>query len=217
MVAGASVSARIRPARADDLPAIVAIKEALGFAPGTRRPRGGFLLGCPSERYSALIDAGCVLVLEQERRVAGFAVALADPLLRSSELWARRSLIRWHEGEGEPPPDEPVAYFDQLALAPSASRLAAAPLALAAVSRLAEAGHSRLYATTLQAPIRNPAALPLLRGFGARVVGGVTEHYEDVGEVVSDLHCAPLSTAMIALHSVPVGLRIAAAAAALAA
>ncbi|HEX8222717.1 MAG TPA: hypothetical protein VF605_02745 [Allosphingosinicella sp.] len=211
------MTARIRPARAADLSAIVAIKEALGFAPGTRRPRGGFLLGCAPERYSALIGAGCVLVLEQEGRLAGFAVALPDPLLRASELWARRSLIRWREEEGEPPPAEPIAYFDQLALAPWAGRVGAAPLALASARRLAEAGHIRLYATTLQAPIRNDSALPLLRGVGARVVGSVTEHYEGVGEVVSDLHCAPLATALPALRSVPLGLRIAATAVALAA
>ncbi|HYG48720.1 MAG TPA: hypothetical protein VD846_12375 [Allosphingosinicella sp.] len=211
------MSGCIRPARPGDLPAVVAIKEALGFAPGSRRPRGGFLLGCVPERYSAMIEAGCLLVLEQEGRVAGFAVALPDPLLRASELWARRSLIRWRENEGEPPPGEPIAYFDQLALAPWASRLGAAPLALASVRRLAEAGHGRLYATTLQAPIRNPAALPLLRGIGARVVGSVAEQYEGVGEVVSDLHCAPLSMALTALHSLPLGLRIAATTAALAA
>lgn len=207
----------IRPAGAGDLPAIVAIKEALGFAPGSRRPRGGFLLGCAPERYSALIGAQCVLALEQEGRVAGFAVALPDPLLRASELWARRALIRWREAEGEPPPGEPIAYFDQLALAPWASRLGAAPLALASALRLAEAGHNRLYATTLQAPIRNPAALPLLRGIGARVVGSVTEHYEGVGEVVSELHCAPLSTALPALRSLPLGARILATAETLAA
>jgi hypothetical protein len=211
------VTGRIRSARAADLPAFVAIKEALGFAAGTRRPRGGFLLGCAPERYSALIDAECVLVIEQERRVAGFAVALPDPLLRASELWARRSLIRWREKEGEPPPDEPIAYFDQLALAPWASRLGAAPLALAAACRLAEGGHVWLYATTLQAPIRNPAALPFLRGIGARLVGSVTEHYESVGEVVSDLHRAPLPTALTGLQSDPLGLRIAAATVALAA
>lgn len=217
MVGGAAVSARIRPACPGDLPAIVAIKEALGFVSGSPRPRGGFLLGCAPERYSSLIGADCVLVLEQEGRLAGFAVAMPDPLLRASELWARRSLIRWRNGEGEPPPGEPIAYFDQLALAPTASRLAAAPLALAAVCRLADSGHARLYATTLQAPIRNPAALPLLRGCGARVVGSVTEHYDNVGEVVSDLHCAPLSTAMTRLDSQPLGLRIAASAAGLAA
>jgi ribosomal protein S18 acetylase RimI-like enzyme len=204
------VTARIRPAVPADLAAIVAIKEALAFAPGSRRPRGGFLLGCAPERYSALVAADCVLVLEQDERVAGFAVAVPDPLLRTSDLWARRSLIRWAEREGEPPPGERIAYFDQLALAPSAARLDAAPLALEAARRLAEAGHAWLYATTLQAPIRNPAALPLLRGIGARVVGSVTEYYEEVGEVVSDLHCAPLSSSIAALHSVPLGLRVAA-------
>lgn len=211
------MSARIRPARPDDLSAIVAIKQALGFVPGGPRPRGGFLLGCPPQRYSALIEAGCVLALEQDGQVAGFAVALPDPLLRASDLWARRALIRWRDREAAPPEDEAIAYFDQLALAPWASRLCAAPLALAAAARLAEAGHVRLYATTLQAPIRNPAALPLLSGIGARVVGSVTEYYEEVGEVVSDLHCAPLPAAVDAVRPAPLGLRIAAHAAALAA
>ena len=81
----------------------------------------------------------------------------------------------------------------------------------------AGAGHAWLYATTLQAPIRNPAALPLLRGIGARVVGSVAEHYDGVGEVISDLHLAPLSTALNVLRSVPLGLRIAATTSALAA
>lgn len=211
------MTGRIRSARAGDLAAVVAIKKALGFAPGSPRPRGGFLLGCPPERYAALIEADCMLVLEQEARVAGFAVSLPDPLLRASDLWARRSLIRWREREGEPPEGEPIAYFDQLALAPWASRLGAAPLALAAARRLAHSGHCRLYATTLQAPIRNPAALPLLRGIGARVVGSVTEHYEDVGEVTSDLHCAPLPAALAAVRSAPLGIRIAARSDALAA
>ena len=211
------MTGRIRAARPEDVDAIVAIKQALGFSPGAARPRGGFLLGCPPERYSALIEAGCVLALEQQCRLAGFAVAVPDPLLRASDLWARRSLIRWRDGHGEPPEDEPIAYFDQLALAPWASRFAAAPLALAAVARLAEAGHARLYATTLRAPIRNPAALPLLRGIGARVVGSVREYYEDAGEVVSDLHCACLSAGLAAVRTLPLGLRIAARTEALAA
>ena len=211
------MTSRIRRAGGDDLAAIVAIKEALAFAPGSRRPRGGFLLGCAPERYSALIAADCVLVLEQEGRVAGFAVALPDTLLRASDLWARRSLIRWRKSEGEPAPGEAIAYFDQLALAPWARRLDGAPLALAAARRLAESGHAWLYATTLQAPIRNPAALPLLRRVGARVVGSVTEFYEEVGEVVSDLHRAPLSPSFAIVHEVPLGLRIAARSASLAA
>lgn len=203
------MTAPIRPAGPGDLAAIVAIKESLAIGPRAMERRGGFLLGCAPERYRALIEAQCVLVIEQAGRVAGFAVALPDPLLRESELWARRSLIRWRDGEGEPPDGEGIAYFDQLALAPWASRLAAAPLALAATSRLAASGHGRLYATTLQAPVRNPAALRLLSGFGARIVGRVTEQYEGVGEVVSDLHCASLSVAVTAIRSVPLGLRIA--------
>jgi len=203
------LKARLRPAAPPDVGALVAIKEKLGFEPGTPRPRGGFLLGCSPERYAELIAAGCVLVLEEREEIAGFAITLPDAILRASELWARRSVIRWHEGEGEPPEGEPIAYFDQLALSPEASRLNAAPLALAAVRRLMRGGHRRLYATTLQAPIRNPAALPLLRAFGARAVGQLTEHYEGVGEVVSALHCAPLDAAMAPALDTPAGLRTA--------
>jgi hypothetical protein len=211
------VTTRIRPACPGDLREIVAIKQALALSPGGASARGGFLLGCAPERYSALIEAECVLVLEQDERVAGFAVGLPDPLLRASDLWARRSMIRWRENERQPPDSEPIAYFDQLALAPRASRLGAAPLALAVALRLADSGHARLYATTLRAPIRNSAALPLLLGVGARIVGSVTEHYEGVGEVESDLHCALLPEALAAARSIPVGLRIDERAAALAA
>ena len=211
------MSARLREASAADVDALVAIKDELRFESGLARPRGGFLLGCSPDHYAELVANGCAIVLEEREKVAGFAIILSDPLLRASELWARRSNIRWHRGEAEPPDGERIAYFDQLALAPGASRLNAAPLALAAVRRLIAAGHDRLYATTLQAPIRNPAALPLLRAFGARLVGQVTEHYEGVGEVVSAVHCASLGGVKAPALSSPAGLRTAARAEAIAA
>lgn len=203
------MTARLRPARAEDLAAIVAVKEALRLAPGQRPDRGGFLLGCSPERYAQLIACANVLLLEEAGAVAGFAVTLADPLLKASELWERRALIRWEAGAGEPPPHERVAYFDQLALRPSARRTHAPALAFAAVRELARAGHDHLYATTLAEPMRNGAALPLLRALGARPVAMVEEHYPEAGRVVSTLHHAALRPAIAGIEQTGAGRRTA--------
>jgi hypothetical protein len=211
------LTARLRRARLEDLAAIVAIKEALRLAPGQRPERGGFLLGCSPDRYAQLIQCANVLLVEDAGEVAGFAVTLPDPLLKASDLWERRALIRWGKGEGEPPPGDRVAYFDQLALRPGARRAHAPALALAAVRDLAQAGHDHLYATTLDEPVRNGAALPLLRAVGARCVGFVEEHYPEVGRVVSRLHYVALPQAMAAVERSEAGRRTAKAAARLAA
>ena len=211
MEGGPALSSRLRPGTAADIPAMLAIREALGLGPERAPRRGGFLLGCPAERYASLIAAGCVLVVEDGAALAGFAVTLPDPALRKSDLWARRDLIRWHAGSGEPPSEERMAYFDQLALAPSASRLLGPTLALAAARALALSGHRHLYATTLRRPVRNAAALPLLAAGGARQVGEVTEYYDQVGEVVSDLHHLLLAQALGRAEATAAGARCTAA------
>jgi hypothetical protein len=199
---------RVRPGRADDLAEIVAIKEALALDPAAPR-QGGFLLGCPPDRYAALLAAGCVLVLETERGVAGFAVTLPDPLLRASELWQRRALIRWRDGESEPPAGEPIAYFDQLAFAPGQLRAYAPALALAAVEQLARDGHVHLFATTLAAPAVNVASLPLLHIMGGRVVGQIEEEYDGVGAVLSDLHHVLIAEGLARVQQSAAGRRAA--------
>lgn len=211
------MTARLRRARAQDLAAIVAIKVALRLAPGQQPDRGGFLLGCSPERYAQLIERANVLVVEEAGEVAGFAVTLPDKLLRASELWDRRALIRWEPGQGEPPADALTAYFDQLALRADAPRGHALALAFQAVRELAETGHKHLYATSLNEPVRNEAALPLLRLLGARPVGLVEEQYPQVGRVVSRLHHVALPQALASVERTNVGLRTARAIARLAA
>jgi hypothetical protein len=202
------MTARLRAARPDDLPALVAIKESLALSrEGGSAARGGFLLGCTPERYALLIAAAQVTLLEVEGRIAGFAIALPDAVLRASELWARRASIRWAPGEGEPSEGRSLAYFDQLALAPWTSRLHAAPLALAAVRRLAADGHEHLYATTLAAPLRNRASYPLLAAFGARIVGEVEEEYPEAGSVLSLLHHASIAHGLACIEARAAGLR----------
>lgn len=205
------MTARLRRARAEDLAAILAIKQALRLEPGQQPERGGFLLGCSAERYAQMIASGSVLLLEEAGEVSGFAATLSDPMLRASELWERRALIAWRAGEGEPPPHERIAYFDQLALRPGSRRLHAPALALAAARALADAGHVHLYATILDAPVRNEASLPLLRALGAQAVGRIDEHYDDVGPVSSELHHARLDRGLAALTATAIGARAAAA------
>jgi hypothetical protein len=178
----------LRRATLSDVPAILAIKERLQLAPGQEPARGGFLLGCSAERYGGLIAAANVLVMEIGGKAAGFAITLPDPVLRASELWSRRELIRWYPGEAVPPEAEPVAYFDQLAVSPDAPRVHVAALAFAAVKMIDQAGHRHLYATSLHEPVVNRAAFPFLEALGARPVGEVEEDYPGVGPVVSQLH-----------------------------
>jgi hypothetical protein len=189
-------TSKLRAAEPGDVPAMVELKEILRLTPGARR--GGFLLGCSPERYLQLVRHASTILLEVDGRLAGFAIALPDAVLRSSELWSRRSAIAWRPDAGEPPESEGIAYFDQLALTPWASRLHAAPLALAAVRSLAE-GHRHLYATTLAEPVCNHAAVPLLRAFGARIVGSLREDYPEVGPVLSWLHHAPMEAGLEAV------------------
>lgn len=206
---GGPLTARLRRASAADIAAMLRIRESLRLRPGAAVPRGGFLLGCTEERYRLLIEAADVLLLELGGQLSGFAITLADPVLRASELWARRGHIRWHRGESEPPPHEPIAYFDQLALAPGAGRLYAPMLALAALRALAESGHRHLFATTLRAPMPNPASLALIAAVGGRIVGEVTEQYE-IGEVTSDLHRVLLPEGLAAALGTGIGARTAA-------
>lgn len=199
---------RVRRGVPADAGALLAIKQALALPAGTREaPRGGFLLGASPERYRALIDVADVWVLhDAEGAIAGFAVLLPEAVLRASELWTRRDLIRWDAPAGWEPPEERVCYFDQLAILPHA-RVRAPELALCALRAAVAAGHQHLYATIVSHPVYNAASLPLLRALGAQRVGTVEEEYEGIGTIVSELYYAPLAGADERLARTPMGQR----------
>ena len=203
-----SESARIRRATQADAEAILAVKRALALPPDTREaPRGGFLLGASLEQYRTLIDAADVWVLNgTDGAVAGFAVLLPEPVLRASELWARREAIRWDAPAGWTVPEADVCYFDQLAILPTA-RMRAPELALTALRGAVRAGHQHLFATVVTHPLQNVASLALLRALGARRVGSVDEEYPDVGRIVSDLYYAPIDGADQRLEETRAGRR----------
>lgn len=199
---------RIRRATQADAGALLDLKRALALPAGAREaPRGGFLLGASLERYRALIDVADVWVLhDAQGAVGGFAVVLPEAVLRASELWARRALIRWDAPAGWTPPEERMCYFDQLAILPHA-RVRAPELALTALRAAVEAGHEHLYATIVSHPVYNAASLPLLKALGAQRVGTVEEEYEGVGRIVSELYYAPIAGADERLARTPMGQR----------
>ncbi|MGB1275162.1 MAG: hypothetical protein ACPG77_05375 [Nannocystaceae bacterium] len=182
----------IRPARHGDVDTIVAIKHALRLA---QNPAGGgFLLGASPATYHQLIDAAIVRVVEFADQVVGFTTALPDPILRQSEVWLRRQEIDWQGFDPAPIEQEPIAYFDQLAVVPGlGARMAGLVLALRTVDELFRT-HKHFMTTTVLAPVKNQAAWPLLALLGAKQVGSLREHYPEVGEIVSAIFYASRST-----------------------
>lgn len=183
---------RIRAATAADVGAILAVKERLRVSlvgEEHERGEGGFLLGSTAEQYLGFVAQADVLLLEAEGAVLGFSVTLPDEVLRASELWARRERIRW--SGLDPAEIEParLGYVEQLGVLRGAlGRRWAPAFAMAALLRLAEAGHEHIFATVVREPFTNLAPLPLLRQIGARAVGRVDEEYPEVGRLVSDVY-----------------------------
>lgn len=184
----------LRAATAADVEPMLSVKRELAIRPEGEAPGGGFLLGSSREQYAFLVEHAQVTVLEEAPgRLAGFAVALPDAVLRATELWARRESIRWEAASPEALEGARVAYFDQLAVRPPPRCRTYAPaLAVAALARLAESGHEHLFATVVREPVRNRASLPLLEAVGARKVGEIEEEYEGVGRVLSEVYHAPV-------------------------
>ena len=178
---------RVRRAVAADAPALLAVKRALALAADATPGRGGFLLGSSLEHYEAFVAHDSVLVAETAGGgVAGFAVVLDFETLSRSDLWTRRDAIR----SIVPPETFGVrpAYFEQLAFLPDPRfRTYAKYVAFLGVQRALRT-HDGIFATTVQAPFENRAALPFLNVTGFGQVGSVCERYPEVGEVVSDVH-----------------------------
>lgn len=180
----------IRRAERRDIDGIVAVKSRLSMPREEEATStGGFLLGSSRDWYEAFVDQAFFHVLEDpERGVVGFAIALGDELMRSGEIWGRRSEVEWLEDVSQADAGR-VAYFEQLAILPERRyRLYAPSLALAPYRDLIQTGHTHLFATVVRKPIHNKAAIPLLTGIGARLVGRIEEEYDGVGRLVSDIY-----------------------------
>lgn len=183
----------IRRARMADVDAMLRVKHGLRLDPAAGAVQGGgFLLGASAEAYAWFVEHAQVLVLEDpEHGVGGFAVALPDAVLRTTDVWVRRRSIAWKGASWDALEDARVAYFDQLAVRPDRRfRMYVAALAVAALVGIVESGHEHLFATVVREPVRNLASLPLLNGLGARPVGQIEEEYPGVGRLLSEVYHA---------------------------
>lgn len=193
----------IRLATAADLDAIVAIKQRLSFvgrAPNGCSIRGGFLLGCDREGYLQRLQAGRVWVLTDasDRELSGFAISLYPSALQASPLWSLGQQVQW--ADAEPFDVHAVSYFDQLAVLPEAGHRAAVRLAHRAfVDLLPHSEH--VLATTVSAPVKNLAAVPLIERVGGVRVGQLAETYPEVGALTSDLWLIDAARARLQLSS----------------
>lgn len=187
----------IRRATIKDIDAMLLIKERLAMpADAGTTAAGGFLLGATREGYQMLVAHANVLLLEDREsgEIGGLAVTIPDPLLRASDLWARREMIvREDDGRDEDfwekIESSPIGYFDQLAVLPDRRyRLFAPALAMAAFTDLVESGHRHIFATIVREPVHNLAAIPFLEGAGGRIIGSIDEHYPSIGRILSTLY-----------------------------
>jgi len=184
-----SAGLALRRAVEADVSGMVVVKEQLRIAPGGGPP-GGFLLGSSPEQYAFFVANANAYVLEDAKRgLVGFAITLPDEVLRMTDVWARRREIDW-EGDGwERFETERVGYFEQLAVLPGCQyRIAAAALALRALTDLLADSHRHVFATAVSAPFNNLASRRLLDAIRARRVGRIDETYPDVGRIVSDVY-----------------------------
>ena len=179
----------IRPAMSSDISEIIQIKEALAFdTPSTTSSIGGFLLGADENGYRMRIASGCVWILDVNG-VKGFAIVLPDQALRKSELWHRRSAIKWSI-TFEDLEDKHLGYFDQLAVAKGPWRSHAPVLAITTILDFLSTSPDYLLSTTVLKPIQNLAAVPYLKYLGATSVGTIDEVDPNVGQLLSEVWLA---------------------------
>ncbi|MCA9707842.1 MAG: GNAT family N-acetyltransferase, partial [Myxococcales bacterium] len=145
-------------------------------------------LGTDAAGYRRLVTHGRVWLLQLDGRTVGYSTAYPDPVLRASELWARRQQVAWEGFDPEQIVDQPIAYLDQLAVLPgSRPRFYGTALALRAMLDLLD-DHRHVLTTVVRAPVANHAALAFVERLGGRPVGQLDEHYPEVGSIRSGLY-----------------------------
>lgn len=200
----------LRRATLTDLDAMLALEASLPMSRQAADTRaGGFLLDADPDRLRAYLGIGCVWLLELGGQLAAFSLALDDPSLRASPLWAQRERIAWAPAfeprlralEGEDPPR--VAYLHQLAAQPARRpRYWSAALGLRALFDLFdERDHAIVLTTTVREPVLNRAALSYLARVGAREVGSLDERYPELGRLRSSVHAIEVADFHAAIRS----------------
>jgi hypothetical protein len=197
----------IRKAQTRDAEAFLKIKEELKMPLVQETAQGGFLLGTTFEQYRFFIENAFVRVLEdlEKKQIVGFSIILPDEVLRASELWQKKEMIKWNEFDASEFESKKIAYYEQLAILPDAAyRRYSFLLAFSNAKDVIEAGHECMITTIVNYPVRNRAALPFLEAIGCIHIGEVEEKYPDVGRVHSDIYFVDKSRFVEKLQTHPI-------------
>lgn len=153
---------------------------------------GGFLLGTNEDTYRQYIDTCYCAVAEHNDNVAGFAIIFPDDVVRRSDVWTRRHSATWHIPLHEYE-DHSLCYFEQFAFLPGHRRTAVA-LAYNITRHAFAMGHHTMFATTVNKPVRNLAAVPFIKAVNGIHAGNIDETYPVIGHINSDIYMLQAQT-----------------------
>ncbi len=178
---------RLRKATPDDAKAFLYIKEQLPLMLNEdNTSSGGFLLGTDEATYIDYINSSYCMVAEEDNKVIGFGIIFPDEKLRESEVWIRRHSASWsidltkYESRS-------LCYFEQFAFLTGHKRAAVA-LAYHITNWAFSNGHQTLFATTVNKPVKNLAAIPFVHAANGCLAGNIDETYPVIGHINSDIH-----------------------------
>ena len=146
---------------------------------------GGVLLGTDASTYRFFIEQAHCLVAEKEGQIVGFGIILPDHLLRTSDIWRKRAQATWQVNLEKYEPQR-LCYFEQLAFLPGNKRLVLI-LAYNLVKWAFDLGCETLFATTVNQPVLNLAAIPFIRAVHGIKAGNIDEEYPLIGPINSDI------------------------------
>lgn len=183
---------KLRKATPADAKAFLYTKDQLPLAiNGTNTTTGGFLLGTDEATYLDYINTSYCLVAEENNKVIGFGIIFPDGKLRESDVWVRRHSATWHIDLAQYELQQ-LCYFEQFAFLTGHKRAAVA-LAYHITSWAFAMGHETLFATTVNEPVRNLAAIPFVNAANGIKAGNINETYPIIGHINSDIHLVEAS------------------------
>ncbi len=178
---------KIRKAILEDADSFVKIKNHLPMNLSEEKSsKGGFLLGTTVEEYKFYIETSLVLVVEDDNKVIGFGIILLDHIIRESSLWKKREEVTWFIDFKRYENIE-LSYFEQLAFLPG-YKYWPTRLAYQILKESFDNGAKALITTTVKKPVKNMAALPLIKIAHGVLAGNINETHPSVGEINSDIY-----------------------------
>jgi ribosomal protein S18 acetylase RimI-like enzyme len=182
----------IRKAKTDDIEHMISIKHNLLITnPGENKISNGFMLDPSYDQFLSFVKDCNTLILEDNKikRIVGYCIIMPDRNLRISDLWRQKDLIRWKDFDFEKIENDPICYLEQLAVLPTPRYKFYAPaLAFQSVLDGFEMGHKHLFTVLLNFPVRNMAAISMLKRIGAIEIGSAEDFFKGAGNLGVDVY-----------------------------